>query len=207
MNCPAWQQLLDDFPRGLPPGALEQHALGCSECAARQPELQALLLALPHLTPPELPAGLEDRITAAVLADHRNRSSFARRWGPVVALVAAASLLLVVVTWGWRPSSPTVPVRVPVVRNERPSLREVAQKARQAGERLIARAAVDTAEQAASLFPPVGPVSIEPNTGPALKPLRETADEVRAGMAPVTTSARRAVNLFLRDLPLGLKPG
>ena len=64
MTCPVWQQLLDDFPRGLPSGAMEQHALGCPECAARQPEFRMLMLALPHLSAPEVPAGLEDRITA-----------------------------------------------------------------------------------------------------------------------------------------------
>jgi hypothetical protein len=167
------------------------------------------MLALPHLSAPEVPTGLEDRIVSAVLADQRKRSSFARRWAPVGALVAAAALLLAVALGGWQSTYTPMPVPVPVVRAEPPSLREVAQKARHAGERLIARTAEDTADQAVSLFPPVRPVTIEPNPNPApaLKPLRETADEVRAKMAPVTTSAQRAVNLFLRDLPLGHKSG
>jgi hypothetical protein len=36
--------------------------------------------------------------------------------------------------------------------------------------------------------------------------LISTAEEVATGLTPVTDSAQRAVKVFFRDLPFGLKP-
>lgn len=205
MTCPVWQRMLDQSPRGLPAGDLERHALACPRCAESQPELLLLSQALPHLSAPASPEGLAERITAALLADRPARAIRPGRWGPLAALAAAAaSLLLAVSLFTPRPAPPE---QKPIVNADRPSLHDAARKARQAGERLIVRTAEGTMDRASSLFPPVHSVPLEPDPAPALKPLRETADEVKAGMAPVTNSAGRAVNLFFRDLPLGLKPG
>jgi hypothetical protein len=41
---------------------------------------------------------------------------------------------------------------------------------------------------------------------PSAEPYREAGAELSAGLDPVANSARRAVGLFLRDLPGGAKP-
>ncbi|MBY0229183.1 MAG: hypothetical protein K2W96_07900, partial [Gemmataceae bacterium] len=61
---------------------------------------------------------------------------------------------------------------------------------------------------AAKLLPPMG--TLEPGPlpePPSLGPLADAAGDVQAGLAPVADSARRAVNLFFRDLPMGRDPG
>ncbi len=197
MTCPAWQRLLDDNPRGTPAGLIERHARSCPDCAEHRAEILHLGRALPHLAAPEPPAGLADAITAALLAARRPRP---HRWAHVGALAAAAALLLAVGLGLRLPTQPR-PERQAVAKG--PSLRETAAKAGDAGARLFN----GTVERAKHYLPTVGPVPMESSPDPALRPLRETADGVTAGLAPVTDSARRAVNVFFRDMPLGLKPG
>jgi hypothetical protein len=47
-------------------------------------------------------------------------------------------------------------------------------------------------------LPNVDLTAMEPPT----RPLREAGEGVSEGLEPVTTSARRAVDLFLRELPM-----
>jgi len=196
MTCPAWQRLLDDNPRGLPAGQLRDHVAGCRACAGRA-ELFDFNRALPHFIPPEPPPGLAGVITAAVLDERHRRHARPRRWVPVAALAAVAALLLAVGLGVWRPGPP----RPAVVRG--PSLRDTATRAEKAGRRLLD----NTVGTAASLLPQVERPIMGPMPEPALRPLRDTADGVTVGLAPVTDSARRAVHVFFRDMPLGLKPG
>jgi hypothetical protein len=74
---------------------------------------------------------------------------------------------------------------------------------------LTSRTASETVDQTRSLLPLLPTSTVEVlSAGPApleppLEPLREASAGVSAGLAPVAESARRAVGLFFRDLPMG----
>jgi hypothetical protein len=74
---------------------------------------------------------------------------------------------------------------------------------------LTSRTASETVDRTSVLFPLIQQTALEsldPMTtplDPPLEPFREATAGVSAGLAPVADSARRAVGLFLRDLPVG----
>jgi hypothetical protein len=86
-----------------------------------------------------------------------------------------------------------------------PTLRESAEELGGAVASLTSQTADETMGQTRWLvprmsspsLPKVDLESIEPPT----RPLREAGEGVSAGLEPVTSSARRAVDLFLRELP------
>ena len=199
MTCPAWQQMLDEAPHDAE--ALDAHALGCPACLACLAEQRLFLRALP-LSPPSPPAGFARRVCAALLADRPSRPVL-RRLAPWAGLLAAAGLLLAV---GLRSVPPPAAVPVPApqaAQQDDPDLRGSVARATTA----VADAASSTVQQAARFLPPMGVLEQGPLPEPALEPLVDAAGEVQAGLAPVADSARRAVNLFLRDLPMGRNPG
>lgn len=198
MTCRAWEPLLNDHLDGGPADLLEQHLLDCPHCAAHRGDLVRLVRGLDLLTPPGPPPGLASRIVSAVTADRRQRHSRLRRWMPYAALAAACLVLAVA---GLRPGRQLdAPSARPVVAG--PALRESVNRVSQAVATLTARTATATVEETARLIPPMGSLPMEPPPQPALEPIREATEEVTTRFAPVADSARRAVNLFLRDLPM-----
>ncbi len=229
MNCRAWQDLLQQQLDGDgPPGALDRHLHDCADCAAHDGDLRRFASALSRLRSPEPPAGLADRLTARLHREVRARRARAwRRALPLVGLAAAAAVLVVLGLWSWRPITgkplPGQPgpgreiVQLPP-RDEPPApLRDSVSQAGKAVASLGQRTASDTLERTTTLVPLVrDPALDETARGslaatpvePKLEPLREAADGVSTGLAPVADSARRAVNLFFRDLPMSQgKPG
>jgi len=225
MNCHAWQDLLQQHLDGVaPPEALDQHLLDCPDCAGLRVHLRRLLDGLALLHPPEPPADLADRVTARLCLEARARKTARRlRIASLVSLAAAAVLLLAVGLWSWWPVSgqPVTPTTQPgdSVVNQigdrphpnpaTPPLRDSVAQAMLAASSLTSRTASDTMDNTSTLLPLVSAPAIDPltasNSGvePKLEPLREAADGVSSGLAPVADSARRAVNLFFRDLPMG----
>jgi hypothetical protein len=95
---------------------------------------------------------------------------------------------------------------------ETPSTRESVTEAGEAVASLSRRASEETMEQTRLLWPvAAAPLSFEgidlqtPLEPPA-QSLREAGQNVSSGLEPVTNSARRAVNLFWRELP-PVEPG
>jgi hypothetical protein len=89
---------------------------------------------------------------------------------------------------------------------ERPmSLRESVDTAGDAFASLTTRTAGETVEQTRLLLPVMVGPGLEPPGLPALEPptrnLNDAGRGVSAGLEPVSGSARRAVDVFLRDLP------
>jgi hypothetical protein len=155
------------------------------------------------LSPPGPPAGLAEEITAAVMADRRRRPM--RRWAAITALAAAALVLLTVGMRLWRP--PTPPAGPVSVAKAGQSIRDAASKAGDVGTRFVNKAASEAVGRAVKLLPPMPPISMDGAAAPSLAPLRDTAAGVSTGLAPVTDSAMRAVNMFFRDAPFGTNPG
>jgi hypothetical protein len=179
---------------------------------------QGLLL----LAVPEPPADLRERVVTRVLADHRTRR---RRW-LAVAVGAAAAVLLVAalgVRYWPRPveETPRSPedqrpfVQVPMPEPVPPPLRESVAEASSAVVNLTWRTADEAVGPTRMLWPAVTPPALDPPEAlaqplePPARSLREAGQSVSSGLEPVANSARRAVGMFLRELPMGgdEKPG
>jgi hypothetical protein len=210
MTCPDCRDRLQQWLDGRPNQAASvpgQPALcpACAEWAAAGRRLDQGLRLLPRLTPPPR---LADRIVAQVAAERR----FRRYRVLLVAGAAAVAAALLFAVWqglGGRAPTPA-PVPGPIVQAPEPSptptsLRDSMAEASSAVASLTTRTADETVGKTKILLPVVDsslskldlPPSLDRSTGS----LRQTGEGVSAGLEPVADSARRAVGLFLRELP------
>ena len=217
MNCHECQELtqrfldgelIDDFHADL-----DLHLAICTSCREQHAAGQCLIEGLRLLAPPLPPARLSTRITSAVLARHR-RVQFQRRF--TVAGALAASLLLALFagyrTFGVNEAQQGEPAlaqnSVPLDSSDSMSLDQRVQEAGEAVVALTRRTADETVGQGRVLLPKVTPASLAALTQetmhqqlPPSTSLREVQQSVAVGFEPVTTSARRAVDLFFREIP------
>jgi anti-sigma factor RsiW len=211
------QQRLDGAPAESP--EVERHVAECSCCAALHAASLRLSAGLLLLTPQCAPASLTGRIVAAVLEEQRAQRKRHRLRAAVAALAAclmlgtaAAGLYYGGVLKFGTNSSPHVavnnnpeqpePIPPPA---QPPSVRESVSEAGNALATLTTRTADETVGQTRLLVPMVtGPSLDELDMPPALEPTKpylEAGQGVSVALEPVTSSARRAVDLFRRDLP------
>lgn len=209
MNCLASQEYIQrllDGQRGRSPAGFADHLHACSEC--RDMHLAALVLqdGLTSLEWPEPSPDLGPRIVRAVLAERRAR----RRWSAATVhrLALAASVVFLFLAAALTPRTPMPtpppPQAVAVKQSPPPTLRDMADEAREAVTSLTRRTANETVETTrpvvAAVAPPA-PAEVEVPTPLANDSLRGVRDGMSSGLQPVTNSARRAVNLFLREVP------
>ena len=121
-----------------------------------------------------------------------------------MATVPASLLLALGTRLAW-PVREVPPATTAVVRAE--PFRDSLGRAGTALSSLTTRSAESTVENTSSVFPLVNPQALQPMPPmpplePPLEPFREASTGVSTGLAPVTDSARRAVLLFMRDLPV-----
>jgi Putative zinc-finger len=211
MNCTeaqGWLQRQLDGEPVAPRAALDAHLAECSSCRERFVAAERLARGLDLRRLPPAAPDLADRIVRRVQADARARR--VRRL--VVGLALAAGLLLAVGLLR-RGGGPPVerPGRV-AVRRELPlsSLQKELGEAGQAVVALTRRTADETVTRTRMLLPEVPlpappPVAPTAKVGPdaAEQSLRDVGRSVTSGLEPVTNSARRALSLFLRELPGG----
>lgn len=213
-DCTASEQALLDRLDGLrvaEPAALERHLAVCSPCrglhaaAGRMEEgLRARRLPVP-------PAGLTDRIVRAVLEERSREPRWPRRVVRTVAL--AASVFLVFLAGEQRTRDlllPPAPDQPPAAVSLRASMEE----AGNAVVNLTTRTADETVGQTRLLLPVVTTPPLDdpmpmPPVEPPMRSVFAAGQGVSAGLEPVTNSARRALGLFLRDVPMSpeTKPG
>ena len=216
-------QLDGEVPPDAP--AIEQHRAACPACrawfeAARR--MQEALRSRPLSLPPP---GLTDRILQAALADRRSRQRLRLRLR--VGLAVAASLLLAGVAafiwlrpagiedaWAklWsrpvevRPEPPPEPPVGPKQGPEQsvPPLRDSFNEAKAAAVATMEWAAAEAADQTTGLLsmPNLTPATPDPmgSLEPAVASLGEAGQSVASGLQPVTSSARRALDMFLREV-------
>jgi hypothetical protein len=220
MNCQTCQVLMQQRLDGAPADGpeVERHLADCPGCAALHAASLRLDAGLRRLGPPRPPLGLTNRIVTAVLEEQRAGRKRSRLRAAVLAL--AACLLIGTGALGLyyagvlkfgtdapnhvvknepKPPEPDTPA-VPS-----PSVRGSVSEAGTALATLTTRTADETVGQTRLLVPMVtGPSLDEFDMPPALEPTRpylETGQGVSVALEPVTNSARRAVDLFRRDLP------
>ncbi len=227
MNCTQSQELLQQYLDGDYSGdwtALARHLGACPECRDLHAAGQLLKEGLAGIPRPVLSSSLAGRILARLLAEQRARWTFQRRIQIATAL--AAGLLLAVVLgyswWGSRNNEkvpgmdrvvrtgevPDPLLPIPKRRDSPPgfSLNREVEDARTALATLVVRAADETVSNGRILLPDRVPASPLPDasawqqTIPPAGTLRDAGHGVSVGLEPVTSSARRAVNLFVREI-------
>jgi hypothetical protein len=217
MNCRAFHELLQRRLDGTPvaDSAYETHRRGCAECAGLHAAALKLLEGLRLVTPPAPPAGLEDRLTAALL---RRQRRFFRGRRVAIPLAIAACLLIAIgarLFWGKTSLAPGPTTGDGIVKKDTPPVSEprgLLESVTEAGEAVVAltgRAADDAVDSTRWLLPRVKPPVVAPPPTPALPvgSLEAAGAGVRDGLAPVAHSARRAVDRFFRELPVDFSDG
>lgn len=217
MNCrdaqETLQQRLDGTPIESP--AWLAHLRECADCRALASAGRLLQDGLRLFTAPLPPSDLAERIVENVMRDRRRaQQRLRRRWAVSLAL-AAGLLAALTLRLDWTGTARQDQQRIANRQHEpsgSPSAPTLRQSAAQLGE-FFAELSSETAEQAVGQtrlwvsnvpspdLPKVDLTTLQPPS----KPLREAGEGVSEGIQAVTTSARRAVDLFLRELPMEAK--
>lgn len=218
MNCTESLDLLNQRLDGTPSAdraALAEHLSSCPECRALHAVAGRLEDGLRLLAPPAPPPGLNAAIVGRVLEDRRARLRLRRTW--FAAAAVAAGLLLAVFLGAWAPwqvapqeahLSEPIKVEPPAAVAEVPSLRDSFTEFGSALASLTQRTATETVGQSRLLLPdtlPTPPLTESPAMQVELEQptqsLRQAGQGVANALDPVTTSARRAFGMLLREAP------
>jgi hypothetical protein len=227
MNCHDAHELLQQSLDGTPIESPEwlAHLRQCGDCRALAAAGRRLQDGLRLLAAPSPPADLVTRIAERVLLDRRRACRRARRrWAVSLALATGLFVALALrLDWRGLPTGTEVHPPAPVVKNTptlkekpAPTLRESAAELGEVFTALSNQTADETVGQtrrwvsAATLSPEFRVLTdATPNSElrtPNSELLQAAGEGVSEGLEPVTTSARRAVGLFLRELPMETEP-
>jgi hypothetical protein len=194
---------------------IERHLASCSSCRELQALSSRLIRTLDGQIAPVPPGGMNDHIVSLVLSELSARQQSRKRWSRRLA-VAASLLLAVALGYSlWqshrKPGSSDSDALVKTQQKPSPAQAPLSLNIQEAGNTLVAlvnRTADETVGQGRVLLPrgvsaPAlsSPEAWQPNLEPGTQSLREAQEGVAVGFEPVTSSARRAVNLFLREIP------
>jgi anti-sigma factor RsiW len=211
MNCQSSRELLQEYLDGesIDAAELEAHLATCVECRRLHAAGRTLLFGLSLAPVPAPSAELTARIVQRVQRDRQAR----RRRRLLTTFALAASLLL---AFGVIALGPTPKVRIETPEHARhvapsPSTPELRDSVAQAGSAVVAlttRTAEEVVDPARELLPALaGPMFGDLDWNPMLDPpavvLGDAGQGLKASLEPFTSSARRAVGLFLRDLSPG----
>jgi len=214
--CSAFEDALQAYLDGTAstlPAECEAHRAVCAAC--RQEFVAATLLRGFRQSPVAAPAELTDRLVAAVLADSAQVNRTRRLTRGVVSVLAAAACLFLVLGLMYRFAlgvheeavRPLVENR-PNVTEQEPARISVDDNIATAGDALasLARRSASPSVEPAKLLPAPPAISLSdplPDpTEPAAQSLAEIRQGAWSGFEPVGRTARRAFNLFLREVPV-----
>lgn len=220
MNCRAAHDLLHERCDGVPIESPEliEHLRGCPDCRALDAAMRRLQDGLPLLTPPSPPPDLAERIVQRIIRDRRRARWRSRRRLLVSLALAAGLFVALALRLDWRGEIAAEKTRkseaVAVKKASPPiashTLRESVREASEAMTALTQQAAGETVERTRWLVQAsrssLPEVELSPSIEPPTEPLRQAGEGVSMGLEPVTNSARRAVDLFLRELPTEARP-
>jgi hypothetical protein len=200
----ALHRLLDGEPNWDRPEAAA-HRAGCLDCR----EELVLARRLPGaVTRPVVPAGLTSRIVDAAVARHR-RDRFLR-YGGLGAALAASVLIAVFVV---RPARQTITetrslAKLPGPKDDRPVTKPLGESVSEARDALVSltRRTADETRATSVALVPSPKLADAPDSGEGLEPLADAQVAAGRSVEPIKTSARRALNLFLRAADPSNKP-
>jgi hypothetical protein len=222
--CAAFERLVNRVLDGDAPAAelaSDPHASVCPFCRAERVGALFLIDGLKQTPVPVPPAGFAARATRAVIREHRRRTAV--RWAVRTGAGALAASL--VLAWlasprsplsdrgafaRWWPGAATNPATAPnpapdpdaMARREPPET--IQSQIGEAGSAVVAltrKATDDTLAPARNLFASSAPrVPPKPTAGDPPDPLADMPQAAKAGLEPLTNAAKRAVNLFVRDV-------
>jgi hypothetical protein len=214
MNCTEFLEHLQSRFDGAAVDSADarEHAAHCQECRELETAGGRLAQAIALLPVPQPPVGFAAKITRQIVGERRRRL-WQRR---LVRSAAAAALVgMLFYTRAQRAPSDLAHVSGPSAATvtaasaprKQPSLNQGVAEASTVMAELTQRAATETLEQSRLFFEVSLPTRV-PGEGlqppslsdPALQPLREVKAGVSEGFEPVTTSARRALRLFWKEL-------
>jgi hypothetical protein len=220
MNCREFVEVLQDHLDGNPlPSSetLTAHLRECPACAELHAASRRMLRALRLSTPPSPPAHLAPAIAAIGLREFRRKRLL--RQSALALATAAAVLIVLGLRFATRPGHLPAPVPElakatppgsgtlatgPTDKRTSPPLRSAFQEVGEAVASFTTRTADEAMGQTRLLLPAVPGSSLGkldfPTTEGPTRPLREAGKNLTASLDPVANSARRAVDLFLRDL-------
>lgn len=223
MNCSLSHDLLQQRLDGeaIPDrAALDYHLNTCPECRGLHAAASRLEEGMRLFVPPALPTHLTTALVGQIMADQRARLRSRRIWIGSVAVAAALLLALGVSyqgTWLHTQSARLgEPIRVKelppevVVEGPRslPSLSGSLFEASAAVASLTRRTASETVGQSVLLWPdamPAPPLTsshvVQPMLDPSAQSFKQATQGVAVAFDPVTSSARRAFSMFLREAP------
>jgi hypothetical protein len=213
MNCLKSRELLQRRLDGSPVDddrvLLDLHLAECRDCRELHGASQVLLENLRHWSLPQVPEGLSKRIVREVRLQRRKLRR--TRLVATAASLAASLLIGLLITYVLsRPSkNQDLAIHEEVMPNLAPaSLQRSVEEAGQAVVALTRRTADETVGQTRLLLPamfPESPLAETPMARISLQAstqsLVEVKDGMSAGLEPVASSARRAIDLFLREIP------
>lgn len=221
-------QYLDGEPLRLAHVELDRHLAECDRCRELHTLAHRLNVGLRQSSPPKPLIGLAERITTNLLAQHRRarRVRIVIRFAAPLAASLLVAVLYCLVRMPARLDRPRDAVSSASARNtsqesqtevHRDSAAETSgklslqRKLEEAGEAVAAltrRAADETLDQGRTFLPVILPdpagreVSLPlPKMSPAAEPFQDMTEGITGGLEPVTASARRAVDLFLHEIP------
>jgi hypothetical protein len=209
MNCLECQEQLQSLLDGASLAdqlALAEHLGVCPSCRELHACARRLLEQFRVQETPTPSPDLAIRIRQSVVNEARRRVVFRR----LAAVSAAAACIAAVVagSFFWPRRADDSYAKAPITSRPSLSLSKSVEEAGQAVLAMTRRAADETIDQGRVFLPrnlPEGPTAdaaaLEPLLDQPARSLREMQDGMSAGLEPVASSARRAVDLFLRELP------
>jgi anti-sigma factor RsiW len=211
MNCPELRELVQRWLDGEMPapdqGEAADHLGACPSCRQLLRAARLVRDTLGRSLSPVPPERLSRRILERLLGEARRRTR-ARRL--LIGAALAATLLLGAGTFLVlsRPGADSTQVLVnPSPRASVPSFHQHVEEAGEAFVSLTQRAARKTVDESRLFFPDVTPPALAANQvfletlEPSTQPLEEIKRGMSVGLEPVTSSARRALDLFLGEIP------
>jgi hypothetical protein len=210
MNCPEFQGLIQGWLDGQLPapedGAAALHLGSCPSCRQLLRAARLVNDTLGRSPWPAPPGRVSQRIQERLLHEVRTRAR-ARRLVATTALAASLMLLAGTVYFLSRPAadSPNV-AQNPSDAAAVPSLHQQVEEASEAFVSLTERTARKTVDESRLFLPQLAPPALAGNDVVlTLEPSSQSLEEIKRGMSlglePVTSSARRAVDLFLGEIP------
>lgn len=207
------QEMLDGEAWAEAPPDVQVHLRACEACRELYDAAWRLydgLLRIPSIAPP---LSFTEKVVQNIWRDRRR--ILRRQW-----LVRAAAAVLAAGVSFWltseimrKPDSPsfvatTKPEQTPLLKasspSPPPSLRAELREVSSATLNLTKRVADQTTAHAGLLAPPVEWLSaapLAPSVQPPMLPVRDVGRTVSDGFEPVASSAQRAWDMFLRELP------